>query len=39
MPKGTNVNPDAGLIADFKAKVDAYDKLREKISQRTRPPI
>ena len=28
MPKGSNVNPDAGLVADFNAKVDAYNKLR-----------
>ena len=30
MPKGSNVNPDAGLIADFKKRVDEYVKLREK---------
>lgn len=29
MPKGSNVNPDAGLIADFKTKVDEYIKLRD----------
>ena len=29
-PKGSNVNPDAGLIADFKKRVDDYVKLREK---------
>jgi hypothetical protein len=29
MPKGSNVNPDAGLVADFKRKVDDYVKLRE----------
>jgi hypothetical protein len=28
MPKGSNVNPDAGLIAEFRKKVDAYVKLR-----------
>jgi hypothetical protein len=28
-PKG-NVNPDAGLVADFKKRVDDYVKLREK---------
>ncbi len=28
MPKGTNVNPDAGLIAEFRKKVDAYVKIR-----------
>ena len=27
-PKGTNVNPDAGLVAEFTKKVDAYVKLR-----------
>jgi len=29
MPKGSNVNPDAGLVADFKQKVDDYVKLRD----------
>lgn len=29
MPKGSNVNPDAGLIAEFKQKVDDYVKLRD----------
>jgi hypothetical protein len=28
MPKGKNVNPDAGLVADFRKKVDDYVKLR-----------
>jgi hypothetical protein len=28
MPKGSNVNPDAGLAADFKKRVDEYVKLR-----------
>jgi hypothetical protein len=28
MPKGRNVNPDAGLAADFRKRVDAYVKLR-----------
>ena len=28
--KGNNVNPDAGLIADFTKRVDDYVKLREK---------
>ena len=27
--KGRNVNPDAGLVADFKQKVDDYVKLRD----------
>src|SRR5688572_15007594 len=30
MPKGTNANSDAGLINDFKARVDEYVKLRDK---------
>ena len=30
MPKGSNVNPDAGLVADFNKRVDEYVKLREK---------
>jgi hypothetical protein len=29
-PKVSNVNPDAGLVADFKKRVDEYVKLREK---------
>ncbi len=28
MPKGSNVNPDAGLVAEFTRKVDAYVKIR-----------
>jgi hypothetical protein len=28
MPKGSNMNPDAGLMADFKQRVDAYVKVR-----------
>ena len=34
MPKGSNVNPDAGLVADFKKRVDDYVKLREKAASR-----
>lgn len=30
MPKGTNTNPDAGVVADFKKRVDEYVKLRDK---------
>jgi len=30
MPKGSHVNPDAGLVADFKKRVDEYVKVREK---------
>lgn len=29
-PRGSNVNPDAGLIADFKKRVDEYVALRNK---------
>ena len=29
IPKGSNANPDAGLVADFKKRVDAYVKLRK----------
>ncbi len=29
-PKASNVNPDAGLAADFKKRVEEYVKLREK---------
>jgi hypothetical protein len=29
MPKGTNVNSDAGLLAEFKKNVDAYNELRK----------
>ncbi len=35
MPRGTNVNPDAGVLAEFKAKVDAYDKLRRDLESKT----
>ena len=30
--QGTNVNPDAKLMADFRAKVDAYSKLRNDLA-------
>jgi hypothetical protein len=30
MPKGSNRNPDAGLVADFRKRVDDYVKLRDK---------
>lgn len=30
MLKGTNANPDAGLVADFKQRVNDYVKLRDK---------
>jgi hypothetical protein len=29
LPKGTNTNPDAGLIAEFAKRVEAYVKLRD----------
>jgi hypothetical protein len=29
MPKGSSVNPDAGLVADFKKRVDEYVKLQK----------
>jgi hypothetical protein len=28
MPRGSNVNPDAGLVAEFTRKTDAYVKIR-----------
>jgi hypothetical protein len=31
-PQGTNVNPDAKQMADFRAKVDAYNKLRNDLA-------
>ena len=33
IPKGTNVNPDAGLLADFNEKVAAYNKLRSDLAK------
>jgi len=38
MPKGKNVNPDAGLMADFRKKVDEYVKLRNE-SERVSPDL
>jgi hypothetical protein len=32
-PKGRNVNPDAGLLADFTAKIEAYNKLRRDLAK------
>ena len=32
MPKGSNVNPDAGLVAEFTKKVNAYVKLRNSVT-------
>jgi len=31
-PKASNVNPDAGLVAEFTKKVDAYVKLRNSVT-------
>jgi hypothetical protein len=36
--KGSNVNPDAGLIAAFTEKVQAYDKLRKDLAKES-PPL
>jgi hypothetical protein len=38
IPKGTNVNPDAGLLTDFKAKVDGYNDLRKDLEKKA-PPL
>jgi hypothetical protein len=35
-PKGSNVNPDAGVIAEFKAKIDAYNDLRRDLEKKAR---
>ena len=32
-PKGTNVNPDAGLVSAFTEKVEAYNKLRRDLAK------
>ena len=37
MPKGTNTNPDAKLIADFNAKVEAYNALRRDLGKKSTP--
>ena len=29
MPQGKNVNPDAGMVADFNKRIDAYVKIRK----------
>jgi hypothetical protein len=36
--KGSNVNPDAGLVAAFTEKVQAYDKLRKDLAKDS-PPL
>ena len=33
LPEGSNVNPDAGLLASFTEKVAAYNELREKLAK------
>lgn len=33
MPKGRNVNPDAGLMAEFNARIAAYNKLRANLAK------
>jgi hypothetical protein len=38
MPKGSNVSPDAGLVASFTEKVQAYDKLRKDLAKDS-PPL
>ena len=35
MPKGSNTNPDAKQMADFVAKVEAYNKLRSDLAKDT----
>jgi hypothetical protein len=37
VPKGSNVNPDAGIIAEFKKKVDAYNELRNDLQKKAVP--
>ena len=38
MPKGSNVNPDAGVVAEFTKKVEAYNELRKDL-QKKAPPL
>jgi hypothetical protein len=38
MPKGANVNPDAGVLADFKARVEQYNELRRDLEKKA-PPL
>jgi hypothetical protein len=38
VPKGSNVNPDAGLLADFTARVEAYNELRKDLEKKA-PPL
>ena len=37
MPKGTNTNPDAKMLADFNAKVQAYNDLRRDLAKKSVP--
>ena len=39
MPEGTSINSDAKLMADFKAKVDDYLKLRKSLEGKSAVPI
>ena len=38
LPKGSNVNPDAGVLADFKANVDKYVEFRKDLEKKA-PPL
>ena len=38
LPKGSHVNPDAGLLADFRARVDKYNELRSSL-EKNAPPL
>lgn len=38
MPKGSNVNPDAGLVADFNKRVEEYNQLRKDLQSKA-PPL
>jgi hypothetical protein len=38
MPKGSNVNPDAKLVADFNARVKEYADLRKDLAAKS-PPL
>jgi hypothetical protein len=39
MPEGTNINSDAKLMADFRAKVDDYLKLRKSLEGKSTAPV
>jgi hypothetical protein len=38
VPQGSHVNPDAGLLAEFNKKVEAYNKLRADLAKDS-PPL